>query len=126
VFGPAARQPAPAGRLPDGDGRIRLDGAMLGTRLAAQGAFEMVGVDGRGEPPPLDREVQAAFAAGVSELTIAGLPAYEFAASLRYAHIPGASRLLLVHDVAPSRKSFLVLFFKKERLAFFTSAGRRA
>jgi len=93
---------------------------MLGTGLVAQGAFGGLGFDDGFEPgrerPALDREVQAALAAGAGKLTIAGLPAYEFAVSLRYAHIPGANRVLRDE---PIRKSFLVLFFKKERLASF-------
>jgi hypothetical protein len=95
---------------------------MLGTSLAAQGAFGRLMSNAGGQRlVPAHLELRAALAAGprggVSDVTIEGSAAHDFAMSMRYAHIPGANRELRLYKDEPNRKSFLVLFFKKERLA---------
>jgi hypothetical protein len=109
---------------PNGDDRIVPSGAMLSTSLAAQSAFGRLifqaGAVGGQRHVPAYVELRDALAAGardgVSDVTIAGSPAHDFALCLRYAHIPGANRKLRIIKTEPMRKSFLVLFFKKERL----------
>jgi hypothetical protein len=124
--GAADTAPAkPVGAPLNGYDRIRLEAAMLGTGLVAQGAFGALSFSEaaarEGKRPPVDPELRAVLAggarAGVNDVTITGLKAQEFAQSLRWAHIPGANRILRTYTEEPSRKSFLVLFFKKERLA---------
>ncbi len=107
----------------NGDDRIVPAGAMLGTSLAAQSAFGRLvieaGVAGGQRLVPADVELRNALSArgGVSDVTIEGSAAHDFALCMGYAHIPGANRALRIYNDEPSRKSFLVLFLKKERLA---------
>jgi hypothetical protein len=120
--GEAPGKPRPRPGL-NGYDRIALDSAALGNRLEARGAFAMLALErevARAASGAPDEAVRTALApgarGGASELTIEGLEAYAFAASLRYAHIPGANLKLRAFPTPLRGKSFLVLFFKKERL----------
>ncbi len=120
--GGATVPPRTSQRL-NGYDRIALDSAVLGNPLVARGAFGMVALERmevRARAWAPDEALRATLAAGArggaSDLTIEGMEAHEFAVSLRYAHIPGAGLKLRVFPAPASGKSFLVLFFKKERL----------
>jgi len=120
--GEAPGKPRPRPGL-NGYDRIAFDSAALGNRLEARGAVAMLALErgvARAASGAPDEVVRAALAPGVrggaSDLTIEGLEAYAFAASLRYAHIPGANLKLRAFPASLKNKSFLVLFFKKERL----------
>jgi len=147
MLGPGARQAVSSGEAAEGDGfaepsqsgpscedrrgpngydRIVPAGTMLGTSLAAQSAFGHLIFEGAGARGarllPVHVELRDVLAAGskggVSELTIAGSAAHDFAQSMRYAHIPGANRVLFVHTDKPNRWRLSAGFFNRERLAF--------
>jgi len=103
----------------NGYDRIALDSAVFGNRLEARGAFGMLALEPAVARAP-EAVVRATLAAGArggaTDLTIEGMEAHAFAVSLRYAHIPGANLKLRTFPGGVRDKSFLVIFFKKERL----------